>query len=125
MNRFMPICCLALTLLGMRHASSQETTGKASLLVLNQGDATLSFVDTATNRQVAVLDEGVARMVGHEVAASPDRRLAYVPLYGDSGVGKPGTDGNLMLVVDLTTRKIVRSSILATECGRTALFMNR
>jgi YVTN family beta-propeller protein len=108
MNWFMPTCCLALTLFGMRHVFSQDTAGKPSLLVLNQGDATLSFVDTATNRQVAVLAEGVAKMVGHEVATSPDRRLAYVPLYGDSGVGRPGTDGSLMLVVDLATRKIVQ-----------------
>jgi YVTN family beta-propeller protein len=92
----------------MRDALSQGATTKVSLLVLNQGDATLSFVDTATNRQVAVLTESVAKMIGHEVATSPDHRLAYVPLYGDSGVGKPGTDGNLMLVVDLATRKIVQ-----------------
>ena len=108
MNRFMPACCLALTLFGMRHATSQDSAGKASLLVVNQGDATLSFVDTATNRQVAVLAEGVAKMIGHEAATSPDGRLAYVPLYGDSGVGRPGMDGSLMLVVDLATRKIVQ-----------------
>jgi DNA-binding beta-propeller fold protein YncE len=46
-------------------------------------------------------------MVGHEVATSPDGRLAYLPLYGDSGVGKPGTDGRTMLVIDLASRKIV------------------
>lgn len=108
MNWFTPTCCLALTLFGMRHLFAQDTDGKASLLVLNQGDATLSFVDTTTNRQVAVLPEGVAKMIGHEVATSPDRRFAYIPLYGDSGVGRPGTDGSLMLVVDLATRKIVQ-----------------
>ena len=32
-------------------------------------------------------------VTGHEVIASPDGRLAYVPIYGNSGVGKPGTDG--------------------------------
>src|SRR5271166_5109252 len=28
---------------------------------------------------------------GHEVVVSPDGRFGYVPIYGNSGVGKPGT----------------------------------
>lgn len=85
----------------------QTNGGKASLLVVNQGDATLSFVDTDTNRQLDALPEGVPKMVAHELATSPDRKFAYVPLYGDAGVGKPGSNGDVMLVVDLATRKIV------------------
>jgi hypothetical protein len=46
-------------------------------------------------------------MVGHEVGVSSDGRLAYLPLYGDAGVGRPGTDGQLMLVIDIASRKIV------------------
>jgi len=38
---------------------------------------------------------------GHELAVSPDRRLAYVPIYGNSGVGKPGTDGHSIDIVEL------------------------
>jgi YVTN family beta-propeller protein len=33
--------------------------------------------------------------------------LAYVPIYGNSGVGKPGTDGRNMVVIDITSRKVV------------------
>lgn len=80
-----------------------------TLLVVNQGDATLSFVDTGSNRQVATLAEGVPKMVAHEVAVSPDGKLAYLPLYGDSGVGRPGTDGDRMLEVDLVNRKIAQT----------------
>jgi DNA-binding beta-propeller fold protein YncE len=43
---------------------------------------------------------------GHEVTASPDGRTAYVPIYGDSGVGKPGTDGDRMVVIDIASRKV-------------------
>ena len=43
---------------------------------------------------------------GHEVVASPDGRTAYVPIYGDSGVGKPGTDGDHMVVIDIASRKV-------------------
>lgn len=77
------------------------------LLVANQGDATLSLVDPATDKQVAVIPEGVPKMFGHEVTTSPDGHFAYLPLYSDVGVGKPGTDGNVILIVDLAQRKIV------------------
>jgi YVTN family beta-propeller protein len=87
--------------------TAQTGAGTASLLVVNQGDASLSFVDTHTNQQLAALAEGAPKMVAHELATSPDRRFAYVPLYGDTGVGKPGTNGDVMLVVDLASRKIV------------------
>jgi YVTN family beta-propeller protein len=77
------------------------------LLVVNQGDASLSLVDPASNRQIAVLPEGVPMMVAHEVATSPDGRIAYLPLYGDSGVGKPGTNGQLILLIDLEKHSII------------------
>jgi YVTN family beta-propeller protein len=41
------------------------------------------------------------------VAASPDAKRAFVPIYGNAGVGKPGTDGRLLRVIDLTTRQVV------------------
>jgi DNA-binding beta-propeller fold protein YncE len=77
------------------------------LLVANQADHDLSLIDAATGKQVAtVLVGGVT---GHEVAASPDGKTAYVPIYGDSGVGKPGTNGTQIAVIDLATRKIVHT----------------
>ncbi len=74
------------------------------LLVANKGDQTLGIIDPAAGLQVATVpEEGVT---GHEVAASPDGRFAYVPIYGNSGVGQPGTDGRLLRVIDLATRQI-------------------
>jgi DNA-binding beta-propeller fold protein YncE len=73
--------------------------------VTNKGDRSLSLLDPITNQQIAVIaEEGVT---GHELAASPDGKRAFVPIYGDSGVGKPGTDGQLMRVIDLEKRAIV------------------
>jgi DNA-binding beta-propeller fold protein YncE len=76
-----------------------------SLLVANQGDRTLSIVDSASNQQVAAIPEN--GITGHEVAASPDGHTAYVPIYGNSGVGKPGTDGRNMVVIDIAARKVI------------------
>jgi len=49
----------------------------------------------------------VEGVTGHEVAASPDGKTAYVPIYGNSGVGKPGTDGREIAVIDVAGRKLV------------------
>lgn len=78
-----------------------------SLLVVNQGDTNVSVVDPASERQVATIAEKTTGVHGHEIAASADGRLAFVPIYGSTGVGKPGIDGHDMLVVDLASRSIV------------------
>ena len=78
-----------------------------SLLVVNQGDANLSIVDPVSERQVATIAERTTGVHGHEIAASADGRTAFVPIYGSTGVGKPGIDGHDMLVIDLASRQIV------------------
>jgi DNA-binding beta-propeller fold protein YncE len=75
------------------------------VLVANKGDQTLSIVDSVSETQVAAVAED--GRTGHEVAASPDGRFAYVPIYGDSGVGQKGSDGQLIRVIDLSKRAIV------------------
>ena len=75
------------------------------LIVANKGAACLGIVDPAAGRQLATVPED--GVTGHEVIASPDGKLAYVPIYGNSGVGKPGTDGQKMVVIDLAERKLV------------------
>ena len=93
---------------GMVSAQSHgASAGRPELLVANQGDRDLSIIDPVAGKQIAtVAEDGVT---GHEVAASPDGRVAYVPIYGNSGVGKPGTNGRTMVVIDLATRKLVRT----------------
>src|SRR3974390_258536 len=75
------------------------------LLVAQKGDRSLAIVDPASGKVVATVPEG--GVTGHEVIASPDGRLAFVPIYGNSGVGKPGTDGNNIVVMDLSSNKVV------------------
>src|SRR5579863_3171185 len=75
------------------------------LLVAQKGDKSLAIVDPAAGKVLADVAEG--GITGHEVTASPDGRFAYVPIYGNSGVGKPGTDGTNMVVIDLATHKVV------------------
>jgi DNA-binding beta-propeller fold protein YncE len=81
------------------------TSDKPLLVATNQGDRDLSIIDPAADKQLATVPEG--GITGHEVATSPDGRLAYVPIYGSSGVGKPGTDGREMVVIDIPSRTVV------------------
>ena len=86
-------------------ASSKGFAQHSLLLVAQKGDQSLAIVDPVAGKVLASVPEG--GNTGHEVVASPDGRFAYVPIYGNSGVGKPGTDGTNMVVIDLTSRKIV------------------
>jgi YVTN family beta-propeller protein len=96
---------LAGTCLNMHPIEAQSHPASPLLLVANQGDRALSVIDPAAAHQLALIPEG--GVTGHEVAASPDGRTAYVPIYGDSGVGSPGTDGSNMVVIDLPSRKVI------------------
>jgi DNA-binding beta-propeller fold protein YncE len=78
-----------------------------TLLVVNQGDSDVSIVDAAAGKQVATIAEETPGVHGHEVAVAADGRTAFLPIYGSSGVGKPGIDGHQMLVLDVPSRKIV------------------
>ncbi|MGA8729003.1 MAG: cytochrome D1 domain-containing protein [Terracidiphilus sp.] len=75
------------------------------LLVAQKGLGSLGIVDPAAGKLTASVPEG--GITGHEVAASPDGRRAYVPIYGNSGVGKPGTNGRNMVVIDIASQKVV------------------
>jgi YVTN family beta-propeller protein len=75
------------------------------LLVAQKGDRSLAVVDPVSGKVVAVVAEG--GITGHEVIASPDGRLAFVPIYGNSGVGLPGTDGSNIAVIDIAGKKVV------------------
>jgi YVTN family beta-propeller protein len=82
--------------------SSRSTRATWVLLVVNKAGQTLSIVDPEAGRELAAVPVG--GKTGHEVAVSPDGRTAWVPVYGDSGVGQPGTDGKSVSVIDLKSR---------------------
>jgi YVTN family beta-propeller protein len=77
------------------------------LLVANKGDQTLGLIDPTAGQQIATVAEGGE--TGHELAASPDGKRAFVPIYGNSGVGMPGTDGSTIAVIDLGEHKLIHT----------------
>ena len=100
MKVFLLVGSIAMVAMAVSAAGAQ-----ARLLVAQKGDRSLAIVDPVAGTVWANVAEG--GITGHEVAGSPDGKLAFVPIYGNSGVGKPGTDGKNIVVVDLATHKIV------------------
>ncbi|HXM99214.1 MAG TPA: hypothetical protein VN982_12120 [Candidatus Dormibacteraeota bacterium] len=82
---------------------SSATTDSEELLIVNQTEHSLLLVDPKTGTTLATISVGVN---GHEVAVSPDSHYAYVPIYGNAGVGRPGTDGRTIDVIDLREKKL-------------------
>src|SRR3569832_2364881 len=80
-------------------------SAQSRLLVAVKGTQSLAIVDPAGGSVVGTVSEGGT--TGHEVIASPDGKTAYVPIYGNSGVGKPGTDGTNIAVIDIASKKVI------------------
>jgi YVTN family beta-propeller protein len=97
-----PLCFACLPLLG---ADAPPAPSRGLLLVANKGDRTLGIFDPETGKQLAAVPE--EGETGHEVAASPDGKRAFVPIYGNAGVGHAGTDGRLIRVIDLDQKTVV------------------
>jgi YVTN family beta-propeller protein len=95
----------ALPLLFLALLSTAIAAQQARLVVAEKGQQSLAIIDPVAGKVLASVPEG--GITGHEVIASPDGRLAYVPTYGNSGVGKPGTDGSSMAVIDLAQQKVI------------------
>src|SRR5258707_15679772 len=99
---FVLVFMMVLTSALLRVAKPAPPAG-GLLVIANQKEHTLLLVDPDNRRELAKISVGVN---GHEVIVSNDGRFAYVPIYGNSGVGKPGTDGRTIDVIDLQERKL-------------------
>jgi YVTN family beta-propeller protein len=78
--------------------TAESTASRGFLFVANQGDHTALVVNLETQKVISKIGVDIN---GHEVAVAPNHHLGYVPIYGNSGVGKPGTDGSTIHVIDL------------------------
>jgi YVTN family beta-propeller protein len=86
----------ARTLIGLFTLATPAWVMAAQLLVLNKGDATLSFFDPATGKSAATIATGVGP---HEIEISSDGKLAFVGNYGTD------SPGNTLSVIDIKERK--------------------
>jgi YVTN family beta-propeller protein len=104
MLRNFAAACIPLALFGLAALAADRDSG-GQLLVANKGDSALGIVNPLNNQQIAEIPE--EGYTAHEVVASADGRIAFVPIYGSSGVGQAGTDGQVIDVMDIASRKII------------------
>ena len=97
----------ALPLLSITLAATTVPAQQDRLVVAEKGQQSMAIIDPASGKVLASVPEG--GVTGHEVIASAEGRLAFVPIYGNSGVGKPGTDGNSIAVIDIAAQKVVHT----------------
>jgi YVTN family beta-propeller protein len=100
-------CLIFSSLLFFNHESSLTAPAPSSqgfLFIANQGDHTALVVNLDSRK---VLSKIGVDINGHEVAVAPNHHFGYVPIYGNSGVGKPGTDGSTIEVIDLHAGRAV------------------
>jgi YVTN family beta-propeller protein len=98
-------CLIYFVLLAALAVSAEENAAHGLLLICNKGDHTLGLIDPAAGQMIATVPED--GVTGHEAVASPDGARAFVPIYGSAGVGRPGTDGQLVRVIDLAKRTVI------------------
>lgn len=103
---FISATAILFSIVTIAHSRPKVPSSKGLLVVANQFEHTALIVDPDARKEIAKVTVGVN---GHEVAVSPDGKFAYVPIYGNSGVGKPGTDGRTIDVIDIANRKLAYS----------------
>ncbi len=88
-------------------AEPNNITGSNGLIMIDKRGGIVRFFDPETLQEVSSLElEGGP----HELAISPDRKTAYVPLYGGGIYGSNSNPGNTIVMLDLESKEI-RGSI--------------
>ena len=91
-------------------ADANHPTGTRGLLLIDKMGGHIRFFDPAkfTERSsVAVATRP------HDFVLTPDRKTAYVPLYGDGIFGRNANPGHEVVIVDMDTAKVVGSIDIA------------
>src|ERR1700730_18419408 len=109
-HRHLGILFLACLLLSC--SVSGDPPPDSLLFVANQMEHSVLLVDPMSKQVLATVGIDIN---GHEVAVSPDGRFGYVPIYGNTWVRMPGSNGSTIHVVDLRQGRTVAVIDLGKE----------
>ncbi len=84
-------------------ADANFITGQGGVIAVDKIGNKILFLDPLTYDTVLTLGGFASRV--HEVAVSPDRKMAFVPIYGDGKHGDNPNPGHLIAVFDLQARR--------------------
>ena len=107
-------------------------TGTDGVIAVDKIANRVLFLSPSNYETVLALSGFATRV--HEVAISPDRKMAYVPIYGDGKHGDNPNPGHLIAVFDLqarrhigdiSTRPLSRAARFAVGSGGSAILLMR
>jgi DNA-binding beta-propeller fold protein YncE len=84
-------------------ADPNNVTGADGLIMIDKRGGYVRFFEPARLEQIAALDLGDPP---HELAISPDRKSAYIPLYGDGVYGNNPNPDHRIVIVDLERHEV-------------------
>lgn len=84
-------------------ADPNNPTGTSGLIMIDKRGGFVRFFDPATLTETASIRTD---NLPHELAISPDRKTAYVPLYGDGVYGNNPKPDHRIVIIDLATRAV-------------------
>jgi DNA-binding beta-propeller fold protein YncE len=85
--------------------AGSNITGTTGLIAVDKVGNHIRFYDPETLREIKSFP--APEPAAHELAISHDRRLAFVPLYGDGIYGNNKKPNNKILVIDLAAQALV------------------
>lgn len=85
--------------------AGSNITGTDGVIAVDKVANKIRFYDPASLKEISCFDAPEPAV--HELAISPDRRMAYVPLYGDGIYVTNKNPNNKILAIDLKARKLV------------------
>ena len=85
--------------------AGSNITGTAGLIAVDKVGNRIRFYDPETLREVKSF--AAPEPAAHELAIAHDRRVAFVPLYGDGIYGSNKSPNNKILVIDLAAQALV------------------
>jgi DNA-binding beta-propeller fold protein YncE len=85
--------------------AGNNTTGTNGLIAVDKVGNCIRFYDPETLREIKSF--AAPEPQAHELAISHDRRMAFVPLYGDGIYGSNKKPNNKILVIDLVAQSLI------------------
>jgi DNA-binding beta-propeller fold protein YncE len=89
----------------MSHAyAGSNITGKNGLIAIDKVGNKVRFFDPESLEEISHFDASEPCL--HEMAITPDRKLAYAPLYGDGIYGGNKNPNNKIITIDIPGRRL-------------------
>jgi DNA-binding beta-propeller fold protein YncE len=102
MKSFINALCVALVAVSASSYDVNNPTGTRGLILIDKQGKLVRFFDPSFKELSSLSIEGTP----HELAISPDRKVAYVPDYGDGVYGRNPNPGHTIAIIDLATARV-------------------